>query len=121
VPLRQGSKLPRNIRGSLLTTLEEAISRAAGMPQTQWPELRRREQSEPLSAECLERIDALRGKCARIAKELGIAASTLAPKAALEVIARSRPWTVEEIMESGRLLRWQAELVLGQMDDVVAG
>jgi ribonuclease D len=69
----------------------------------------------------LERINALRGKCARIAKELGIAASTLASKAALEAIARSRPRTVEEIMESGGLLRWQAELVRGQMDDVVPG
>jgi ribonuclease D len=117
VPLHQGPRLPRNICGSLLTTLEEAISRAAGMPQTQWPELRRREQGEALSAECLERIDALRGKCARIAKELGIAASTLAPKAALEAIARSRPRTVDEIMESGRLLRWQAEFVHGHMDD----
>lgn len=117
VPLHQGPKLPRNIRGSLLTTLEEAISRAAGMPQTQWPELRRREHSEALSAECLERINALRGKCARIAKELGIAASTLASKAALEAIARSRPRTVDEIMESGRLLRWQAELLHGHMDD----
>jgi ribonuclease D len=109
--------LPRNIRGSLLTTLEEAISRAAGMSESQWPELRRREPGEALSAECLERINALRGNCARIAKELGIAASTLASKAALEAIARSRSRTVDEIMESGRLLRWQAELVHGHMDD----
>ena len=43
--------------------------------------------------------------------ELEIAASTLAPKAALEAIARSQPRTVAEIMESGKLLRWQAELV----------
>jgi ribonuclease D len=64
----------------------------------------------------LERIDALRGACARIAKELGIAASTLAPKAALEAIARSRPRTIDEIMETGGLLRWQAELVQGHMD-----
>lgn len=117
VPLHEGPKLPRNIRGSLLTTLEEAISRVAEMPQTQWPELRRREQGEAPSAECLKRINALRGKCARIANELGIAASTLAPRAALEAIARSRSRTVDEIMESGRLLRWQAELLHRHMDD----
>ena len=111
VPLQQGPKLPRNIRDSLLITLEEAIARAAGMSQAQWPELKRRERGEALSAECLERINMLRGECARIAKELEIAASTLAPKAALEAIARSQPRTVDEIMESGRLLRWQAELV----------
>ena len=38
VPLQQGPKLPRNIRDSLLTTLEEAIARAAGMSEAQWPE-----------------------------------------------------------------------------------
>jgi ribonuclease D len=116
VPLHQGPKLSRNVRGSLLTTLEEAITRVAEMSQAQLPELRRREQGEAPSAECLKRINALRDQCARIAKELGIAASTLAPKAALEAIARSRPRTVDEIMKSGGLLRWQAELVQGRMD-----
>lgn len=116
VPLQQGPKLPRNVRGSLLTTLEEALTRAAEMSQAQWPELRRRERGEAPSAECLKRIDALRGACARIAKELGIVASTLAPKAALEAIARSQPRTVDEIMKSGGLLRWQAELVQGHID-----
>jgi ribonuclease D len=115
-PLQQGPKLPRNVRGSLMTTLEEGLARAAEMSQSQWPELRRRERDEAPSTECLERIDALRGACARIAKELGIAASTLAPKAALEAIARSRPRTIDEIMETGGLLRWQAELVQGHMD-----
>jgi ribonuclease D len=116
VALQQGPKLPRNFRGSLLIALEEALARAAGMPQSQWPELRRRERAPAPSAECLERINALRGKCARIAKELGIAASTLAPKAALEAIAGSQPRTIDEIMESGGLLRWQAELVQAHMD-----
>jgi len=115
-PLQQGPKLPRHIRGSLLTTLEKALARVAGMSQSQLPELRRRERREPPSAECLKRIDTLRGACARIAKELGIAASTLAPKAALESIAWSRPRTVDEIMESGGRLRWQAELLHGHMD-----
>ena len=46
-------------------------------------------------------------------QELEIAASTLAPRAALEAIARSRPRSVDEIMKSAGLLRWQAELVHG--------
>ena len=117
-PLQQGPKLPRNIRGPLLTTLEEALARAAEMSQAQWPAPKRRERVDPPSAECLERINALRDACARIAEGLGIAASTLAPKAALEAIARSRPRTVDEIMKSGGLLRWQAELVQGHIDEV---
>jgi ribonuclease D len=109
--LDRGPKLPRDVRGALLTTLEEAITRAAKMSPAQWPELKRYERGEAPSAECLERINSLRGECARIAKELGIAAPTLAPKAAIEAIARSRARTIDEIMETGGLLRWQAELI----------
>ena len=64
----------------------------------------------------MEQINALRGECASIAKELEIAVATLAPRAALEAIARSRPRTVDEIIESGGLLRWQAELVQGAVE-----
>ena len=113
VPLDQGPKLPRNIAGSRLRTLEEAITRAAGMDQTQWPEVRRRNHSDAPRNNCIEQINALRGECARIAKDLEIAPWTLAPRTALEAIARSRPRTLDEIMETGRLLRWQAELVQG--------
>ena len=63
-----------------------------------------------------EQINALRGECASIAKGLEIAAATLAPRTALAAIARSRPRTVEEIMESGDLLRWQAELIQGAVE-----
>ena len=109
-PLHQGPKLPRNILGARLTSLEEAIARAARMDETEWPEPTKRDRDSP-RRDRIEETDALRAECARIAKELEIAASTLAPRAALEAIARSRPRAVDEIMESGGLLRWQAELV----------
>jgi ribonuclease D len=112
VPLYQGPKLPRNIAGAQLTTLEEAIARAAGMDETEWPELRKRDHDSPRN-DCSEEINSLRAECAQIARELEIAASTLAPRAALEAIASSRPRTVDEIMKTGGLLSWQAELVQG--------
>ena len=115
VPLHQGPKLPRNIVGSRLRTLDEAIARAAGMDPTQWPEVRRRDRDAARN-DCSEQINVLRAECARLAKELGIAASTLAPRAGIEAIVRSRPRTLDEIMESGRLLRWQAELVQGAVE-----
>jgi ribonuclease D len=115
VPLHQGPKLPRNIGGSRLRTLEEAITRAAAMPQAQWPERIIVDRAAP-STDCQEQINALRADCARIAKELEIAASTLAPRAALEAIARSRPGTLDQIMKSGGLLRWQAELIQGAVE-----
>ena len=112
VPLYQGPKLPRNIAGAQLTTLEEAIARAAGMDETEWPELRKRDHDSPRN-DCIEEVNRLRAECAQIARELEIAASTLAPRAALEAIASSRPRTVDEIMKTGGLLCWQAELVQG--------
>ena len=110
VPLHQGPKLPRNIVGAQLTTLEEAIARVARMDETEWPEPRRRDHDAP-RIDCIEEINSLRAECAQIAHELEIAASTLAPRAALEAIARSRPRTIDEIMKTGGLLRWQAELM----------
>ena len=116
VPLPQGPKLPRNIRDTLLRTLEEVIARVAGMDPAQWPELKRFERRETPPADVTERINALRGECASIPKELDITAATLAPRAALEAIARDRLRTVDEIVQSGRLLRWQAELVQGAVE-----
>ena len=116
VPLQQGPKLPRNIRDAVLRTLEEAVAQVAGMDPAQWPERRRLEHPDAPPADVTEQINALRGECARIAKELEIAAATLAPRAALAAIARSRPRTVDEIMESGGLLRWQAELIQGAVE-----
>ena len=115
VPLHQGPRLPRNIVGAQLTTLEEAITRAARMNDAEWPEPKKRNR-EALRNDCIEEINALHAECARIAKDLEIAASTLAPRAALEAIARRRPRTVDEIMKSAGLLRWQAELVQGSVE-----
>ena len=48
--LDKGPKLPRNIHSSLLTTLVEAIARAAAMSQADWPELKKHERGEAPSA-----------------------------------------------------------------------
>jgi ribonuclease D len=111
VPLAQEPKLLGNIRDARLRTLEEAIAQVAGMDPAQWPERRRHERPDVQTSDVTERINVMRDECARIAKDLGIAAATLAPRAALEAIARSRSRTVDEIMESGDLLRWQANLI----------
>jgi ribonuclease D len=110
--------LPRNIRGARLQALEEAIARAAGMEPAQWPERRILERGDRLPANCREQFDALRSECARIAADLGIAVSTLAPRAALEAVARSRPQRLDEIMKGAGLLHWQAELVAGALQEI---
>lgn len=112
VALDQGPKLPRDIVGSRRRALGHVLDRAATMAESGWPELRRTERSDVLPFNDKE-LDALRADCARIATELGIAPSTLAPKAALENIARTRPRSREEIMACSGLLPWQAGLVQG--------
>ncbi len=114
-PLHQGPKLPRNIVGAQVATLEEAIARVALMDRTEWPEQRKREDAVPHN-DRIEEINSLRAECAQIARELEIAASTLAPRAALEAIARNQPRTVDAIMKTGGLLCWQAELVQGAVE-----
>jgi ribonuclease D len=73
--------------------------------------MKRHERGEAPSADSVARVTALRSACADIAKALEISPSVLAPRAALEAIARNQPQGIEEIMERGGLLRWQAQLV----------
>ncbi len=115
-PLAQGPKLPRNIVGSRLETFRTAVARAEGMTSSEWPEPVRSAPSRKPPIDQRERIDALRNECARVAGELEIAPSTLAPRAAVEAIVQDRPRTVDGIMADGGLLRWQAELVRPAVD-----
>jgi ribonuclease D len=116
MPLTMGVRLPRNITGGRLSMLEDATARAAGLSEAEWPAFRNRERERPLGGKSKRDFAALRVACARIAKELGIAASTLAPRAALQAIVRSRPGTPADLMRNGGLLRWQAELVWGALE-----
>ena len=103
-----GLKLPRNCTGKRLHALKEALREAAGKPESLWPSCKRRERP-PSTPPAL--LKALRAECDRVAGEMEIATSTLAPRSALENIARNRPGTLEEIMACGPLMHWQARLL----------
>ena len=118
-PIDKGFKLPRNIKGVLLTTLVEALARAAALAPADWPETKKHERGEAPSADSVAKANTLRCACADIAKALEISPSVLAPRAALEAIARSRARGVEEIMERGGLLHWQAEQIQGVVEKCV--
>ncbi len=106
---RGGTRLPRNCRGRRLQALKEAVRKAAGQPESEWPERRKRRDRPPSAPAGL--LKALRAECDRLADDLGIASSTLAPRSALTNIARDRPGSLEEIMKCGTLMRWQASLL----------
>jgi hypothetical protein len=50
-------------------------------------------------------------ECHRIARTFWIEPSLVAPRATLISIARKQPRTLEEIMECGPMMRWQAILL----------
>jgi len=105
---RAGPKLPRNLKGRRLQALKKAVREAAEKPESQWPECKRREHPPSAPAGLLK---ALRAECDRLAEELGIPSSALAPRPALVNIARTKPVTLEKIMGCGPLMRWQARLL----------
>jgi ribonuclease D len=103
-----GTKLPRNCKGKRLQALKKAVREAAERPESEWPENKRRERPPSAPAGL---VKALRAECDRLAEDLGIASSTLAPRPALVNIARVKPGTREGIMECGPLMGWQAGLL----------
>ncbi|MBU0982488.1 MAG: HRDC domain-containing protein [candidate division Zixibacteria bacterium] len=109
LPLEKGPRLPRHCTGKRLNYLRQALDSARSLPSDKWPQHRKSGVYEPIdSAE----FKALRSGVARIARDFDVPAPTIASRRSLERITLDRPRTVEAIMESSKLLRWQAELVL---------
>jgi ribonuclease D len=61
--------------------------------------------------ECKPQIEALRAECARIAGELAIPPSVLAPKAMLVAIARNNARTREAMQTCSGMMDWQVGLL----------
>lgn len=109
--LKQGPKLPRDLRGPRLQALKEAIREARKLPESQWPKPRPRKptpQEPPGHAALLKKLSA---ECSRVASELAIDPAVIAPRATLSAIAHEQPRTVKQMMRCGSMMRWQAELL----------
>jgi ribonuclease D len=65
------------------------------------------------------RVDALRKACADIAHELNLPPSVVAPRAALEAIARTDARTAEAISSQSTLMSWQVSLIQSAVADVL--
>lgn len=109
--VENGPKLPRHVEGRRLQALKGAIKRARELPKDKWPERRKRQNRGPAGPECKPQIEALRTECARVAHELEIPPSVLAPKAMLVAIARNNARTAEEMQACSGMMDWQLELL----------
>ncbi len=112
VSVQKGPRLPRSVSGGRLEALDQAVRKAHHTPPSKWPQQPKRRNGNSPEPPCRKRMEALQAECARMAEELGISPSVLAPRTALAAIARSRATTCEELMESGSLSRWQAGLLM---------
>ena len=109
--LHLGPKCLKRITGENLTRLENAIRIAESLPMSEWPvapeRIRSRErQPSP------EKVEALIATCKTIAGELKIESCFLASRATLTAVARHEPRSIERAMEMSGMMRWQAELMM---------
>lgn len=110
-PIENGPRLPKHCAGARLSALKGALNRARRLPKNEWPEPRLRSQDGPPQPNLKEDVDQLRAICKEIGGELGIEPSVVAPRSALEAIARNRPHTRLDLIECSGLMNWQADLL----------
>ncbi len=103
-------EIPHYVRGERLETLREALRAAALLGPADWPEPRVRTVG-PVRRRTGANFERLREAVAKLAGELGIEPAVLAPRAALEEISRLGLGDAAALVEKGRLLPWQAELL----------
>lgn len=109
--LQNGPKLPRDCRGGRLKALESAIKKAHKASPEDWPSKRKSTPRRKPVPDCKVLIQNMREQSAEVAEKLGIDPSVLATRASLVAIAYNRPKTINEIMLSGPMMKWQAEIL----------
>ena len=111
-------RLPRTFTGRRRDSLERAMQVARSLSEENCPEHPKRRPPPP---DKKREIDLLRTGCAKVAADLGLEPSVIAPRAALDAIARNLPANVSEVVEAGYLLRWQTELLVDVIAKVAPG
>jgi ribonuclease D len=108
--LAHAPRLPRDFHSARLASLQEAIQRAGRLDASDWPEPRLRHTDGRQSH--VTGFNRLRDDVARLAADLGLQPSVLAPRTALESICRHRPTDAAGIRQVAGLMPWQADLLV---------
>ncbi len=112
---------PRSIKkiaGESLARLEHALRVAENLPPSAWPARPERVRSwerQPAG----EKVEKLLEACKSVAGGLKIESCFLASRATLTAIARHEPGTIEQVMETSGMMRWQAELLMPSIREVL--
>ena len=94
----------KQLRGSRLRRFEEAVARGLALPASEWPKFVRPNRARPTREEEAQ-FKAFKTRRDRIAAELGLDPSLIAPKATLERLSLGDQEAAE------KLLPWQRELL----------
>ncbi len=109
--LESGPRLPRHFDSRRMQTLKGAIKRGHAASKEDWPERQKRRPQVHTGPECRPQIEALRAESARIAGELAIPPSVLAPKAMIVAIARNDARTREAMQACSGMMEWQVSIL----------
>lgn len=108
-------RLPKHFGRSRIEGLTKAIKKALTLAEDQLPERIKMQRVEPAGPE----VELLRDECARLAEQHKIPPSVLAPRAALETIARHQATEVNEMTKVSKILRWQAEIIQPAVKQII--
>ncbi len=111
-------RLPRTFTLRRRKDLAESLTQARELSSDACPEFPKRLPPPP---DKRKEIETLRTGCSKIAESLKLEPFIVAPRAALEAIVRNEPQNVSAVVEAGYLLRWQTELVVDVIAEVVTG
>lgn len=112
---------PRSIKKiseESLTRLEQAVLAAENLPPSEWParpERARFRERQPAG----DKVEKLLEACKFVAGGLKIESCFLASRATLTAVARHEPGTIEQVMETSGMMRWQAELLMPSILEIL--
>lgn len=110
-PLSEGPAFLKKLKEEIFKGIEKAVKDAENVPPGQRPLPREKKPWIDDRPE-LDKLEPIMSACKTLALQLKIEPSVLASRAMLTAVALHKPKTLEEIMEAGGMMKWQAELLI---------
>jgi ribonuclease D len=112
-------KLPRNCINQRLKNMKRALKKAANTPQSQWPQHPKPPRYKPYDTGVLALFETLRSKYTEIANDLGLELSIIANRATILTIAKEKCSSLDQMVKSGRMMQWQADLLQPALEEIL--
>ncbi len=114
-------KKVKHCKGKRLALLKEALETVYEQDSSQWPTKRQTTRPPKPEKGYLERVEKIKDCCQRVAEANNVPAELLLPRAAMVVVAKLGISGLEELLEQGVIVPWQAELLQVPIEDCLGG